>query len=152
MATRTIASSDVESASSWIWSRKIASAGHEEDAAADAEQAADHPAGEPERRRGEDLEQRCVHQPITSFTAITISSAANISEIVRSGSRCWTAVPMTTPAERRDADDQRLERVDVAVRALERHREDRDHDDRREARPGRDALAEAEPEDQQRAR
>src|SRR5688572_14615192 len=69
----------------------------EEDAAADPDQPADHSAREAERRRRDDLRGRRVHQPITSFTAIASSRVANIREIARSGRRCWTAAPITTP-------------------------------------------------------
>ena len=57
--------------------------GHEQDPAADAEQAAERAAGEPEQRCGHVL-----HQPTSSSTATTTSSSANRSEIARSGSRC----------------------------------------------------------------
>ena len=66
--------------------------GHEEDAAADADQAAGEPAGE----RDQDREE-LVHQKKINSIAIATRRAAKSSEIARWGMRCWIAVPATTP-------------------------------------------------------
>ena len=65
--------------------------------------------------------------------------------------RCWIAVPSTTPSDRRDRQQQAGADVDVAVdAALGERAEQADEDDRGEAGAGRQPLAVAEPEDQQR--
>src|SRR5215207_1123114 len=66
--------------------------GHEEDPASHPEQATGQPA-----RKAQDQGRDLAHGTISS-TAITISRAAKRREITRSGTRCWTAVPTTTPA------------------------------------------------------
>ena len=65
--------------------------------------------------------------------------------------RCWIAVPRTTPAHRRDREQQRRWRRGRCRRGRPgRARRQADDDDRGEAGAGREALAVAEPEDQQR--
>ena len=67
--------------------------------------------------------------------------------------RCWIAVPNDHPDDRRDRQHQAGDDVDVAVdAALGERSEEADDDDRRQAGAGREALAVAEPENQQRAR
>ena len=102
------------------------------------------PSGVSERCRGDVL-----HQRISSI-AMASSRTAKMPETARSGNRCWSAAPATTPADGRDPDEHALGEVDVAVKALDCRREERDDDDRGEAGPGRNPLAEAEPEDQER--
>src|SRR5436305_14057550 len=64
--------------------------GHEQHAAADAEQAGDHAAGEAEQDRADHLS--------TSSTALPTSTAANISAIARPGMRWASHEPSRTPA------------------------------------------------------
>src|SRR5262249_329011 len=63
---------------------------HEQHAAADAEQAGDDAAGEPDRDRAD-------HRS-TSSTALASRTAANSSEIARSETRWASQVPSSTPA------------------------------------------------------
>ena len=78
------------------------------------------------------------------------SRAAKSRETARWGMRCWIAVPMTTPSDGRDREQEAGEDVDVAVdAALGDRAEQADQDDRRQAGAGGEPLAVAEPEDQQ---
>src|SRR5438067_3561701 len=65
---------------------------HEEDAAADAEQARHHPGDEPDRDREHDRP----HQT-SNFTPSPTSKRAKSSDRVRLARRCWSAVPATAP-------------------------------------------------------
>ena len=64
--------------------------------------------------------------------------------------RCWSAVPAITPPIAGTPTRSPFGMLDVAVDPLADGGEGGDDDDRREAGPGRLALAVAEPEDQER--
>ena len=96
------------------------------------------------------IEHVAAHRTINSIATPT-SSAAKSRETARWGMRCWIAVPITTPSDRRDREQQAGGDVDVAVEAaLGDRAEQADQDDRAEAGAGRQPLPVAEPEDQQR--
>ena len=64
-------------------------AGDEQDPAADSEHAGYH--------ARQDSDDHGLDHGISRSTALATRSAANSSEIARSGTRCWSHVPMTTP-------------------------------------------------------
>src|SRR5215211_2828488 len=66
--------------------------GDEEDPAPHADEPPEHPAQKAQRSGGHVLHQRM------NCTAVATRSAANSRATKRSGMRCWTAAPATTPA------------------------------------------------------
>src|SRR5206468_2669670 len=69
-------------------------AGHEQDAAADADHAADDAGGEADRDGAREVPG--THQKIKRI-AETTSRTAKAPETTLVGTRCWSAVPATTP-------------------------------------------------------
>ncbi len=134
------------SRSSWVSAEEDHEPGHEQHAAAHAHQPAEHPGGEADRRVPEQV--RRLHQS-TSTAAETTSSTANTPDTARSGIRCCRAVPARTPPTAGSADQQRLERVDVAVGGVHPAAERGDHGDGRQRGARGLALPVAEPQDQQ---
>ena len=104
-ATGTIASSDVASALELREAEEHHERGHEEHAAADADEAAERSRPQADRERADDVHG--LHQN-TRTAAEARGGPQSSPETARAGMRCCSAVPATTPADRGNADEEPL--------------------------------------------